>query len=128
MPIKLWIVYLGAFFLCTVIDNVGFFTPGDQATLFAGEHTNQGVEHLAPNTLQTESGTGLSLIRMGPTFFTDLVPKLVWWDYDFLQGPLLIVRAGLTFLSVWVVVATFGQQAINAAGGLLGRFLGLGRV
>lgn len=54
----------------------------------------------------TQAGD-LSVIQLGAGFFTTGLPKMLLWDYPFLQGNLLIVRFLLICLSIGVLWGVF---------------------
>ena len=71
------------------------------------------------------SGAGVwGIPKLGFGFMMNGLPKLILWDYPFLQGGFFVIRvlliSTLSLGLVWGVTVTF----LGVAQGVLGRFIG----
>lgn len=76
------------------------------------------------NTIQVAGAGVWGIPKLGLGFMMNGLPKLIMWDYSFLQGGYFIARilliVTLSVGVVWGVTVTF----LGVAQGILGRFIG----
>ena len=108
MTFKLWALYLGVFIVFLMIDGIG------HGVVEAGDVSDTN-DTLAYQVDQISSGSGfVGLLRQSPAFLVTTLPKLITWNFGFLEGSLEIVRHIFIFF--------FGSLLITTVGG---GFLGL---
>lgn len=72
------------------------------------------------NTLDVAGGGGISIPKLGLGFFTTGLPKVIMWDYSFLDGSWGIIKWLLLYPISAGVVYAIGLMIFNVASGILG--------
>jgi hypothetical protein len=94
MGFKTWFLYLGSYAVITMISLVG----ESSTSLIAADDVNNAAGFQVD---KIGSGSGfLGTMRMVTEFFTDTLPKILFFNYGFLSGPLDIIQ--------WMLILVFG--------------------
>lgn len=108
MSAKFWMVYLGMFFILTLFMQIG----ESSSVLFASGDIN------SVNTYQVDaisSGNGfMGMSREAPSFFTEVIPKMITFNYSFLVGPLDLIQYALVVIFGGPLVITLALTMLSA--------------
>ena len=108
MSAKCWMVYLSMFFILTIFMQIG----ESSTSLFSSNDVN------LIGTYQVDavsSGSGfLGMAREAPSFFTELLSKIIMFNYSFLVGPLDLIQYALVVIFGGPVVIMVSFMFISA--------------
>ena len=99
MGAKFWIIYMLVFANFTLISQIG------EAQLYTSTDASDISNILGFQVDKVSAGGGsIGIPRAIFGFFTTTLPKIVFWDYQFLQPPLELIR--------WVLIMSFGAPVM----------------
>lgn len=94
MGFKTWFLYLSSYAVVTMVAMVG----DSNSSLISADDVNNAAGFQVD---KIGSGSGfLGTLRIVTDFFTETLPKILFFNYGFLSGPLDIIQ--------WMLILVFG--------------------
>ena len=116
MSPRLWLVIIGAFVVCNLIESIAL---GPSAGLFGIDAASDLQDGVTVSEVTVGEGI-FGQMALAARFFTHFLPRLFTWNFSFLSGSMDVVQAILIFITSSLFILTFGQAAAGTVSRLIG--------